>query len=441
MSGEEEERQLLCAWGSNSCGQLGLGSREDALCPQRVPGFPGKRQVIQSISGGGSHSAAVTDAGELYVCGQNKNGQLGLGHCEDLPRFSLCPAVLNLRVVKVSCGWDFSIILTENGLLLSCGSNAFNQLGIPQQKSSSVPNPVQNLKEKVVDIAAGLRHSLALTESGQTLQWGSGLASHAKRFCHRKSIHPFYTAEEPYPVPGLEDVKAVQVTAGSYHSVALSAAGELCVWGSNKHGQLLHPECFVLQPHRIERAMFHGEPIRAVWSGWSHLVAQTESGQVCSWGRSDYSQLGIDGSVVPGAKEEDDRVPAGSFTPPASVPGLAGAAQIACGSEHTLALCGNTVYSWGWNEHGMCGTGSEDNVPTPTAVCIPHSNTVKLIGCGAGHSMVLCVSSGQSIQLLSSESEEHFSRSDTFSYRPSLTNVFSWNHFPDFTPFFVVVFV
>ncbi|XP_075043650.1 secretion-regulating guanine nucleotide exchange factor isoform X2 [Mixophyes fleayi] len=342
MSGGKEERQLLFTWGSNSCGQLGVGSSDDVLSPEHVPGFPSQRSIIRSIGGGGSHSAAVTDSGQLYVCGQNKNGQLGLGHCEDIQCFSLCSAILDIRVAKISCGWDFSIILTENGHLLSCGSNAFGQLGVTRQKSSSVPKPVQNVKEKVVDITAGLRHSLALTESGQTLQWGSGLASHAKRFCHRGAIHPFYTAEEPCLVPGLEDVKAKQVIAGSYHSVALSGVGELHVWGSNKYGQLLHPECFVLQPQRIESAMFQGEQMRAVWSGWSHLIAQTETGIVFSWGRSNYCQLGRNSSV-PGGKEENmkhESVPKGNVKPPVCIPVLAGASQIACGSEHTLAICG-----------------------------------------------------------------------------------------------------
>lgn len=395
MSDQEKRRTVLFTWGSNSYGQLGLGGKDDTRRPQQVED---KWPVIKSISAGGGHSAGVTDTGTLYVCGQNRTGQLGLGHCEDRARLTLCSSILDIRVSKVSCGWDFSLILTDSGQLFSCGSNAYGQLGNTQQKTSSVPKLIQNVAERIVDIAVGLRHSLAVTGSGQTLQWGSGLASHAKRFCKGRTILAFYTAQEPCPVPGLENIKAKQVAAGSYHSVALSAAGELHVWGSNKHGQLLHPELFVLQPYKIERAVFSEEPIRAVWSGWSHLIAQSETGKVFTWGRSDYGQLGtsVNGSCAKSQEKRDNRFTKGRLKSPVCVPVLTGASQVACGSEHNLALCGNTVYSWGWNEHGMCGNGCEDNVPTPTAICLPTSSRVELIGCGAGHSMVVCTSSGQS---------------------------------------------
>uniref|UniRef100_A0A8C5MSF3 Secretion regulating guanine nucleotide exchange factor n=1 Tax=Leptobrachium leishanense TaxID=445787 RepID=A0A8C5MSF3_9ANUR len=332
------------------------------------------------------------DTGALYVCGQNRDGQLGLSHTDDVSHFSLCSSLQSERVSTVSCGWDFTIILTDSGRVLSCGSNAFGQLGIPHVKSSSVPEPVQSLQEKVLDISAGLRHSLALTDSGGVFQWGVGLASHAKRFSCGNPVPPFLTAKEPSRIPGLENVKGRKVIAGSYHSVTVTEDGDLYVWGSNKHGQLLQKETFVLWPQRIEPHFFSGERIRSAWSGWTHLVAQTDSGKVYTWGRADYGQLGRDGE-----KEQPQDSGAEHFPKPLlCIPRLTGADQITCGSQHNLAVCGTAVYSWGWNEHGMCGDGTETNVEIPTQISIPapHPATVKLIACGAGHSMILCVNPG-----------------------------------------------
>ncbi|XP_066855052.1 secretion-regulating guanine nucleotide exchange factor-like isoform X6 [Anser cygnoides] len=70
-------------------------------------------------------------AGELFVCGHNKEGQLGLNHTEDVLRFTLCTALSGFHVKEVACGWDFAIIVGI-GLVLSCGSNAFGQLEVPQ---------------------------------------------------------------------------------------------------------------------------------------------------------------------------------------------------------------------------------------------------------------------------------------------------------------------
>ncbi|XP_063189150.1 secretion-regulating guanine nucleotide exchange factor isoform X1 [Chroicocephalus ridibundus] len=384
---------LLFAWGANSYGQLGLGHKEDVLVPQSLKDVSCKSQDIKSITGGGGHSAVITGAGELFVCGHNKDGQLGLNHAEDVLHFTLCTTLSGFCVKQVACGWDFTIILVGSGLVLSCGSNSFGQLGLPQVSSPClIPQKIESLKEKVVDVAAGLRHALAATESGSVFQWGTGMASRAKRANQGKTLHLFLTAKEPCEVTGLEDVKVKRVAASSYHSVSLTDEGHLYVWGSNKHGQLVSKEIFLAEPKKIETQFFSYEKIGAVWSGWTHLVAQTETGKVFTWGRADYGQLGRH-AVVPDGPEaciaSEQRFEL-LCNIPISVPCLNGASQIACGSEHNLAVVGGQCFSWGWNEHGMCGDGTEANVHVPKPVkALGYAKQI-LIGCGAGHSMALC---------------------------------------------------
>ncbi|NWS93203.1 SRGEF factor, partial [Toxostoma redivivum] len=371
--------------GANSYGQLGLGHKEDVLVPQALKDVSCKCQDITSIAGGGGHSAITTGTGQLFVCGCNKDGQLGLNHTEDVLHFTLCTALSGFCVKQVACGWDFTIILVGSGLVLSCGSNSFGQLGLPQISGPClIPQKIESLKEKVVNVAAGLRHALAATDRGLVLQWGTGMASRARRASQGKALPVFLTAQEPCEVPGLEGVKVKTVAAGSYHSVSLTDEGHLYVWGSNKHGQLVSRDIFLAEPKKIDTQCFSHEKVGAVWSGWTHLVAQTEAGQVFSWGRVDYGQLGRH-VVVPST------APAQSLEllcdTPASVPCLNGASQIACGSEHNLAIVGGQCFSWGWNEHGMCGDGTEANTPVPKAVRALGCAELILVGCGAGHSM------------------------------------------------------
>ncbi|NXD11818.1 SRGEF factor, partial [Nothocercus nigrocapillus] len=380
--------------GANSYGQLGLGHREDVLVPQPLKDVCCKGQGFKSITGGGGHSAVVTDAGELFVCGHNKEGQLGLNHSEDVLHFTLCTALSGYCVTEIACGWDFTIILVGTGLVLSCGSNSFGQLGVPQISGPClIPQKIEALKEKVVAVAAGLRHALAATESGLVFQWGTGMASRAKRASQGKTLPLFLTAKEPCGVTGLEDVKVKRVAASSYHSVSLTDEGCLYVWGSNKHGQLVTKEIFLLVPKKIEAYFFSHEKVAAVWSGWTHFVAQTETGRVFTWGRADYGQLGRravapDGQEACGASEQPLE-PLCNI--PTSVPCLDGASQIACGSEHNLAVVGGCCFSWGWNEHGMCGDGTEANVRVPRLVGALGRAERLLVGCGAGHSMALRV--------------------------------------------------
>ncbi|XP_070480513.1 secretion-regulating guanine nucleotide exchange factor isoform X6 [Equus przewalskii] len=339
----------LFAWGANSYGQLGLGHKEDVLLPQQLNDFC-KPGCVRRITGGGGHSAVVTDGGSLFVCGLNKDGQLGLGHTEDVLYFTPCRSLLGCPIQQVACGWDFTIILTGNGQVLSCGSNSFGQLGVPHgPRRCVVPQAIEPLREKVVSIAAGLRHALAATASGIVFQWGTGLASSGRRLCPGETLPLFLTAKEPSRVTGLEDSKATCVVAGSDHSASLTDAGELYVWGSNKHGQLASQAAFLPVPQKIEAHCFQHEKVTAVWSGWTHLVAQTETGKVFTWGRADYGQLGrkleshenwrldMQGLSLP--------CPRPQKSTPSPLHCLTGATEVvSCGSEHNLAVIGPHLF-------------------------------------------------------------------------------------------------
>ncbi|XP_066107163.1 secretion-regulating guanine nucleotide exchange factor isoform X5 [Saccopteryx bilineata] len=313
-------RSGLFSWGANSYGQLGLGHREDVLLPQQLNDFC-KPVCVRRITGGGGHSAVVTDGGSLFVCGLNRDGQLGLGHTEDVLYFTPCKSLLGCPIQQVACGWDFTIILTENGQVLSCGSNFYGQLGVPRgPRRCVVPQAIELLREKVVSVAAGLRHALAATASGVVFQWGTGLASSGRRSCPGQTLPPFLTAKEPSRV--------------------------------------------------------------------------TETGKVFTWGRADYGQLGRKVESHEGWKPEKQGSPLPCSRPQKSVPSslhcLTGATEVSCGSEHNLAVIGGACYSWGWNEHGMCGDGSEATVWAPKPVQALQSSSGLLVGCGAGHSLALC---------------------------------------------------
>nr|XP_012636104.1 secretion-regulating guanine nucleotide exchange factor isoform X3 [Microcebus murinus] len=363
----------LFAWGANSYGQLGLGHKEDVLLPQQLNDFC-KPTCVRRITGGGGHSAIVTDGGSLFVCGLNKDGQLGLGHTEDVLYFTPCESLLGCPIQQVACGWDFTIILTEDGQVLSCGSNSFGQLGVPHgPRRCVVPQAIELLREKVVCIAAGLRHALAATVSGNVFQWGTGLASSGRRLCPGQTLPLFLTAKEPSRV---------------------TDAGEVYVWGSNKHGQLVTQAAFLPMPWKIEAHCFQNEKVTAIWSGWTHLVAQTETGKMFTWGRADYGQLGRKLESPEGWKleKQDSSLPCSrpQNSVPSSLHCLMGATEVSCGSEHNLAVIGGACYSWGWNEHGMCGDGTEANIWAPKPVQALRSSPGLLVGCGAGHSLALC---------------------------------------------------
>lgn len=363
---------------------------EDLSVPKLVGDGLLQSGTVHVLSGGGGHSALVTNKGELLVCGQNHKGQLGISHTTDVTSLQRCP-LLNQRVAQVCCGWDFTILLTDGGQVLTCGSNAYGQLGVSQPITHSAEFlAVERLNELVINVAAGLRHSLAVTDTGSVYQWGKGLSGQARKALSPLPVPAHFSSGEPCLVPGLDHVKPHKVASGSAHCVCLTVEGDIFLWGSNKHGQLTTEESFLPHPERLNHTLFYRERVTDVWSGWTHLVAKTESGKVFTWGRGNYGQLG---RTAP-ANQSTEESGASSTADvdlwacvPAEVKSLYGATQIACGSEHNLAIVGNRLLSWGWNEHGMCGDGSQIHVIQPQH--IPGLRPL-LIGCGAGHSMALC---------------------------------------------------
>ncbi|KAG7324159.1 hypothetical protein KOW79_012175 [Hemibagrus wyckioides] len=350
-------KRTLYTWGANSFGQLGLKNAEDQVKPQRAE-YGQDAKTLQAITGGGGHSALITESGELLVCGQNHKGQLGLGHVSEVMTFQLCQLPGSRTVQQVSCGWDFTIILTDDGQVLTCGSNAFGQLGVSPQTQYAAQPLITSLKEPVISVSAGLRHALAVTGSGGVYQWGTGLLSQAKRALNPQPVPNHFSSKEPCLVTGLDHVSAKSVSAGSAHCACLTVSGEVFLWGSNKHGQLCGKETFLPLPTALDSSLLNGERVAAIHSGWTHLIAQTESGRVLTWGRASYGQLGRQ-VTVSDCKES---------SLPSEVRMLHGATQIACGSEHNLAIVGNQVFSWGWNEHGMCGDGSLYDVIQPQPI-------------------------------------------------------------------------
>ena len=84
--------------------------------------------------------------------------------------------------------------------------------------------------------------------------------------------------------------RAVSVSAGYSHSLALTADGSVWSWSGGGFGQLGHgDEQNQLLPKKVEA--FAGQRVVAVSAGTYHSVA-TSSGAVFTWGKGDCGYLG-----------------------------------------------------------------------------------------------------------------------------------------------------
>src|SRR3569832_1794555 len=91
-----------------------------------------------------------------------------------------------------------------------------------------------------MSVAAAENHSLCVTQCGQVFAWGSNSFGQLGTSTPSTSYTDEGSAARCLPrrVDDLKNTPCVSVAAGAKHSVALTKLGEVYVWGDNSAGQL-----------------------------------------------------------------------------------------------------------------------------------------------------------------------------------------------------------
>ncbi|NLH98444.1 MAG: cadherin-like domain-containing protein, partial [Chthonomonadales bacterium] len=149
------------SWGRNDIGQLGLGDTTARNTPQAVAALSGR--VVIGVAAGWYHSLAITSGGELWACGYNDYGQLGLGTTSDCLSPARVTALAGLRVTRVSAGYEHTLVMTSDRRLWACGRNSDGQLGLGDTTDRTTPTHIAALTgQPVAAPCAGRYHSLAV---------------------------------------------------------------------------------------------------------------------------------------------------------------------------------------------------------------------------------------------------------------------------------------
>ena len=154
-------------WGANDYGQLGDGTTRDRPLPTAVHGLPGK---IAAVSGGGSHTCALTTAGEVLCWGANNNGQLGNGTLAD--NREPVPVQRLPNAVAIDTGSHHTCALTNSGDVFCWGANDWGQLGDGTHTTRTSPTRVTSLAGNATTLSLGDEHSCATLRSGDIQCWG-----------------------------------------------------------------------------------------------------------------------------------------------------------------------------------------------------------------------------------------------------------------------------
>ena len=263
-------------WGRNMHGQLGhppvAGATRRAeahvLEPRHLRSLDARGRLAE-VSCGEYNTAALTQQGEVLTWGRTANGRSGtgrlataltepcalprrafggvavsslaLGWCVPLAHWRIgawcIGALVHWRIGALAhwCGPLMHVALlhcyrrhclarTREGLLYSWGSGEAGQLGLEECRDRNTPQLIEALaREKVMLLAAGGAHSLAVTKEGVVFSWGEGSQGQlGLGACHA-------TARPQGIASLLEQSPVVGLGAGGSHSCFITSSGEQCV--------------------------------------------------------------------------------------------------------------------------------------------------------------------------------------------------------------------
>jgi alpha-tubulin suppressor-like RCC1 family protein len=87
---------------------------------------------------------------------------------------------------------------------------------------------------------------------------------------------------------GIDEAVVVQVAAGTYHSMAKTVSGELYTWGRDGYGQLGHGGEENLAVPRVVGGI--EAVVVGLAGGYEHSLVTTAEGRVLAFGRNGYEQ-------------------------------------------------------------------------------------------------------------------------------------------------------
>mmetsp|Transcript_13778 Transcript_13778/g.13317 ORF Transcript_13778/g.13317 Transcript_13778/m.13317 type:complete len:493 (+) Transcript_13778:92-1570(+) len=328
---------ILYAVGRNDHGQLGTGDIITYPSPVVLPSsglFP-TGSVIVKVATGRSHSLILLDSGEVYGCGSNTQGQLGLGDTKtalkDALRFVRITALSNIR--DISCGYDHSIACDRSGRVFTFGHPQFGQLGHGTDGSfikdggkgaamqfRFVFNPRQVEKFLVKDshskitaeipasdvnirvVGAGKNHSVCVEEwenEGMNRVFSFGFGGYGRlghnvgndEVCPREIVM-FQTLVGGKQVPPANPQKQIhQIVCGSTFSMTISKSKHLYFWGKLSNSQRGEATMYP----KLEMNL-HGWNTRLV-AGGSNSIFVAADDSCMAWGVPVAGKFGLEGGA------------------------------------------------------------------------------------------------------------------------------------------------
>ena len=175
---------------------------------------------VEDVICGYTHTYILKKDGTVWACGVGSSGQLGQGASSwpsTQSTFKQVPDMTNVK--QIACGYDYTLILKNDGTVWSAGENQYGQLGVggTTDQGAFVNTGITNVKQ----ISAGYGFSALIKNDGSL--WTCGINGHRTSFTQvTTNIN--------------NDVK--KVICGGIHTFIIKNDGTVWACGAHQYGEL-----------------------------------------------------------------------------------------------------------------------------------------------------------------------------------------------------------
>jgi alpha-tubulin suppressor-like RCC1 family protein len=325
-------------------------------------------EYVLNVTSYGFHTLVLTNQFRVFGFGLGNEGQLGSGFLGNITQPRLIDTTnlsLNEYFVDVHAGHRYSLGLTNFGDIYAWGANfdyyratGVNKPGNAQGIPVKINYGGQLLaNEKFIELDIGYSHAIARTNFNRIFTFGTNSSGR---------LGDGTTTDRPVPVlvslPSmLSGELPINVFASNGASFVLTNLGRIYAFGSGSSGELgINSSTWSLSPVLVNiDALQPGEQVNKLFIGQSTMFLLTNQNQVYGWGLNTNYQIGDNNNSNVLAPK---LIQFGLNTNETIV-------NISSGNQHTVASTNMFRYfAWGANNHYQLGDLSTVTRKIPTII-------------------------------------------------------------------------
>ena len=244
--------------GSNHHQQLGSNIIQNNVSPIIAENIPNDDPELIVVEAASNEEMSIVTCNDGSVWSSGYSHWYAHGHFDERLVKKYRKIDFDIKIKKVSIGSGTTVFLAENGQVWGCGYNSAGSLGL-----GHTHNDITSIIKIswfddngifIIDLEMGQYHGIALDDKGMVYCWGNNSYGQCGIDININE------AVTPNKVKGeLKYAEVVGIRAGGYHSGCVTKDGNYYLWGWNTENECCNEDYNINQvyiPNKVNKYVF-----------------------------------------------------------------------------------------------------------------------------------------------------------------------------------------